>query len=72
MKNQRQILIDCLKYCRHRSKEHPFAGIHKTGVKLQDIEKTIDEILKKSSETRWKLYIERLKRCQKIEEMLWP
>jgi hypothetical protein len=36
------IVEKCLKYCAHRFLIHPNCGIHKTGVKLADINKLIE------------------------------
>ena len=38
-----QMIKNCLHYALHRLEFHPPAGIHKTGVKLEDIKKLSKE-----------------------------
>ena len=43
-KTQREIILECLRYCRHRLLNHPLAGIHKTGLKCNQLDKVIDDV----------------------------
>lgn len=39
-----EIILNCLRYCRHRLQKHPESGIHKADVKLKDIKRLIKEL----------------------------
>jgi len=39
-----EIILNCLRYCRHRFQKHPESGIHKADVKLKDIKRLIKEL----------------------------
>lgn len=39
-----EIILNCLRYCRHRLQKHHSSGIHKADVKLKDIKRLIKEL----------------------------
>ena len=39
-----EIILNCLRYCRHRFQKHPESGINKADVKLKDIKRLIKEL----------------------------
>ena len=43
-KTQREVILECLRYCRHRFLNHPFSGIHKTGLNCNQLDKVIDDV----------------------------
>ena len=44
MRTQREVLLICLKYARHKLTKHDFAGIYYTGIKCKEIDKVIEDI----------------------------
>lgn len=39
-----EIILNCLRYCRHRMIHHPESGIHKVDVKLKEVRRLIKEL----------------------------